>query len=250
MKLIVGIVFVCFFLLTEAGRVPDDFETINSDAVPDDIRNVYGNPEKSDRRRKPHSRQPRYFSEPEMDRSYYDFYERLRDFEKRLQTQQEQIFELNKQIFNLLSERHESKVIVVPIYLNSSGNDNTSDPLGFKYGEEDEIERERVWGSEDDQNGMRPMSQRPIRPSRPIPKQPPVQHGTIQAETSTEAPTFSLDTCKAAVLICCDSEGDQRRNCFMKFDCLKISYSKNACNKADLKKIKEDIIAAYAPNAD
>ncbi|CAF4766466.1 unnamed protein product [Pieris macdunnoughi] len=246
MKLIAGIVFVCFFLLTDAARVPDYSESSNSDVVLDDVKNVYSNSEQSVRRRKRHySPYSRNFWEREMDRSYYESYQddRIAELEIRLKIQQEQINEL-------LFRRYEPKVIVVPIYLPSSGNKNTSDSLGNKFGQEDNIENERIWGSSDDQNGMRPISLTPIRPSRPMPKQPPVQHGTIQAETSTKAPTFSMDICKTAILICCDSNGVDRRNCFKKFNCTKTSTSPYACDKIILDAIKNDFIAAYAPDVE
>ncbi|CAH4038282.1 unnamed protein product [Pieris brassicae] len=245
MKLIAGIVFVCFFLLIEAGRVPDNSDISISDELLDDVKNVYSNPEKSLRRRKrhyfPHSR---YFLERGMDRNFYESYQddrRITELEIRLQIQQEQINEL-------LFRRCEPKVIVVPVYLPSSGNTNTSDPLGVRYGVEDEIERERLWGSEDDLNGMRPISLRPVRPSRPMPKQPPVQHGTIQAETSTKAPIITI--CKTAILICCDKEEDERRKCFLNFNCPKVASSDATCSKSILDRIKNEFIAAYAPDGE
>lgn len=176
MKLMPWIVFICFFLLTEAGRVPDNSEISNSDVVLDDIKS---NTEQSVRRRKRHfyNSHSRDFWERGMDRSYYDSYQddRITELEIRLQIQQEQINAL-------LSRRYEPRVIVVPTCFPSSGNKSSTNPLGNRYGGEDDIEIERVWGSADDYTGTRPISLEPVRPSRPMSNQPPVEHGTIQTE--------------------------------------------------------------------
>lgn len=166
MKLIACVVLVCFIFLTEAGRIPDDnFEKSNDDVISDNTKNDRG----TIQRRKRHSR---YYSwDRDMDYRYI-----LEDQGDRIAELEKEIRFLRQQFYEVLSRPPVAPTVVVsPVYCPSSGNKTIND-MGNRFGEP-------VWGNDqDDYNGNRPISLKPQRPTRLMPKQPEVDHGTTQSE--------------------------------------------------------------------
>ncbi|XP_068631253.1 uncharacterized protein [Battus philenor] len=109
---------------------------------------------------------------------------------------------------------------------------------------------------ENDDDGARPISFKPVNVNRPQGTQPPpVEHGSIQAGvTTTAAPLLTTKSpirepnkCEAAILTCCRFTDDNRKKCFDKYGCVKTFETGLACTTKAIQAVILHFKEAYGP---
>lgn len=132
------------------------------------------------------------------------------------------------------------------------------------------MDSNRIWGvavtNDDDYDdggdGSRPISFDPIVPKqvmkRPAPK---VEHGSLQAAHSTEAPRYMDDapaasarfptpgTCTATILSCCgiSLSKSQKQQCFDNLGCSSTYADGSGCSSDSIQRALNSFSQAYAP---
>ncbi|CAG9559732.1 unnamed protein product [Danaus chrysippus] len=115
----------------------------------------------------------------------------------------------------------------------------------------------RVWldspkevsAEDEDDDGKRPVSFKPISPKRPTSKPPQFEHGSKQERIQTTTPrSFKKHTvCEGAVLSCCGLENEERSECFASYKCLKNYDLKQACHPKAIEMVLNKFKKIYGP---
>ncbi|CAG9795253.1 unnamed protein product [Diatraea saccharalis] len=103
---------------------------------------------------------------------------------------------------------------------------------------------------DDPNDGARPISFEPIKPSRPQRPPPKVEHGSTQEDitVTTQAPRYqrtTADACNAAILMCCNDQ--HPKACFTRSGCSMTYAGKNACSRESILATIEAYSRAYSP---
>ncbi|OWR52001.1 hypothetical protein KGM_208859 [Danaus plexippus plexippus] len=129
--------------------------------------------------------------------------------------------------------------------------------VGFRIDVDD---KNRIWpnnprevSAEDEENdGSRPISFKPVSPKRPTSKPPPFDHGSKQEgiQTTTPVSIKKHTLCEGAILTCCGLKNEERSECFTSYKCLKNYDLEQACHPQVVAAVLDKFQKLYGPNND
>ncbi|XP_068631252.1 uncharacterized protein [Battus philenor] len=263
-----GLLFGLVALIVNSSARPNHGELDLSTLDDGEINSNYEERDKENNRRGRRTRHSRHifkrydYPPPwSYDRDYLDL-QKLYQIEKLIEELREPIKSRQQVSNNPLQVVY----IPIPIYLNMCSSDNKKisvTNVGSRGGFENENENvpNWVWDQgentvENDDDGARPISFKPVNVNRPQGTQPPpVEHGSIQAGvTTTAAPLLTTKSpirepnkCEAAILTCCRFTDDNRKKCFDKYGCVKTFETGLACTTKAIQAVILHFKEAYGP---